>query len=259
METNIYTRVRLNNGIEMPILGLGTWNMTDAEAENSVMLALEADYRLIDTARLYGNEWGVGKAVRESGIPREDMFVTTKLWPTDFGNPKQAFDESLKRLGLEYIDLYLIHWPVAEMPQSLWRALEKIYESKKVRAIGVSNYGIGDIEKLLEYAVIPPAVNQIKFSPFDYAEEILRCCQQHDIIVEAYSPLTRGSQLDHPLIVELSKKYKKTPAHIMIRWCIEHETIPIPKSTHKQRIEENRDVFDFSIDEKDMRALDSLS
>lgn len=250
--------VKLNNGIEMPQFGLGTWSMSDAEAEASVREALEAGYRLIDTATLYGNERGVGKAVRESGIPREEIFVTTKLWPTDFFSPQKAFDASLARLGLDYVDLYLVHWPIPLMPKSVWLAMEKIYASKRTKAVGISNYGVSDIEKLLEYASVVPAVNQIKFSPFDYEEEVLKCSNSHRIVVEAYSPLTRGAHLNDPTIRELAKKYGKTPAQIMLRWCIEHGTITIPKSSHPERIRENARIFDFALSAEDVTMLDGL-
>ena len=250
---------KLNNGKEMPMLGLGTWKMTDAEAENSVRAALEAGYRHIDTAKLYGNEKGVGTGVRESGIAREEIFITTKLWPTDYFSPERAFDESLSQLTLEYVDLYLIHWPIPLMPKSVWLALEKLYASGRAKSIGISNYGIGDIEKLLEYASVVPAVNQIKFSPFDYDADILECCRSHGIVVEAYSPLTRGSQLDDPTVTKIAEKYGKTPAQIMLRWCIEHGTVPLPKSTHPERIAENAAIFDFQLSAEDVGALDSLS
>jgi diketogulonate reductase-like aldo/keto reductase len=256
---SINTTVTLNNGIEMPILGLGTWKMSDGdEVERAVSYALEAGYRLIDTAKLYGNEAGVGRAIRASGIAREEIFVTTKLWPTDFFNPEAGFEASLKRLDLDYVDLYLIHWPIPLMPQSVWQKLEKIYEQKLVRAIGVSNYGIDDLEKLLSYAKITPAVNQIKFSPFDFEKEILNFCNSKHIVVEAYSPLTRGSHLNDRTIQTLAKKYGKTAAQIMIRWCIEHGTVVIPKSSHPDRIKENADVFDFELAAEDMQTLDRL-
>ena len=251
--------VRLNNGIDMPQLGLGTWKMTDEEAEISVRTAIEAGYRLIDTAKLYGNEKGVGKGVWESGLPREEIFVTTKLWPTDFFSPEKAFEESLKRLGLDYVDMYLVHWPIPLMPKSVWQTLEKIYESKRARAIGISNYGIGDIEKLLEYATVVPAANQIPFSPFDYSEEILRCCASHGIVAEAYSPLTRGARLGDKTIMALAQKYGKTSAQIMLRWCVEHGMVVIPKSSHPERIRENAHIFDFKLTPEDVRLLDGLS
>jgi diketogulonate reductase-like aldo/keto reductase len=251
--------VRLNIGAQMPMLGLGTWQMNDAEAEAAVRTALELGYRLIDTATLYGNERGVGKAVRECGIPREGIFVTTKLWPTDFFSPQQAFDASMERLGLEYVDLYLVHWPIPMMPKSVWQAMEDIYASKRARAIGVSNYGVSDIEKVLEYASVVPAVNQVKFSPFDFQEEVLKCSKGHGIIVEAYSPLTRGSHLGDATIEGLAKKYGKTSAQIMLRWCVEHGVVPIPKSSSPERMKENADVFDFSLSPDDVRALDALS
>ncbi len=251
--------VKLNNGMTMPMLGLGTWKMTDAEAECAVRSALDAGYRLIDTATLYGNEKGVGKAVRESSVPREEIFVTTKLWPTDFFSPQKGFDASMERLGLDYVDLYLVHWPIPFMPKSVWLTMEKIYGSKRARAIGISNYGIGDIEKLLEYATVTPAVNQIKFSPFDFEEEILRCCRAHGIVVEAYSPLTRGSHLTDATILGIARKYGKSPAQAMLRWCIEHGTVPIPKSNNQKRITENANVFDFTLAPEDVLALNALS
>ncbi len=252
--------VTLNTGASIPQIGFGTWKLSQgAECENAVRLALEAGYRLIDTATYYDNEVSVGRAVRESGIPREEIFVTTKLWPTDFLNPRKAFEKSLRDLNLDHINLYLIHWPVPAMPKSVWQALEKIYDEKLASAVGVSNYGIGDIEQLLEYAHIPPAVNQIKFSPFDFAEETLNCCKKHGIIVEAYSPLTRGASLDDSFVEKIAEKHGKSSAQIMLRWCIEHGTIPLPKSSHTKRIHENIDIFDFNLDEGDMRALDDLS
>lgn len=252
--------MRLNNGVEMPQIGLGTWHMAEGqEAKQAVAEALSIGYRLIDTAKYYGNEKSVGEAVRESNIPRGEIFVTTKLWPTEFFNPRKAFEKSFERLGLDYIDLYLIHYPIPAMPRSIWQALEKIYEEKLVHAIGVSNYGIGDIENLLAYAHVPPAVNQIKFSPFDFAEEVLNCCRANNVVVEAYSPLTQGAHLKDKTIGAIARKHVKSPAQIMLRWCIEHATIPIPKSIHPERMRENIDVFDFSLDNEDMEKLDALS
>jgi diketogulonate reductase-like aldo/keto reductase len=251
--------VRLNNGIMMPTFGLGTWKMSDAEAETAVRFALDAGYRLIDTAKLYGNERGVGRAVRGSGIAREEIFVTTKLWPTDFFSPQAAFEESLKKLALEYVDLYLIHWPIPMMPQSVWLALEKIYAGKQARAIGVSNYNVSDIKKLLEYASVTPAVNQIRFSPFQFERDILDFSRASNIVVEAYSPLTQGKQLDNTIVRTLATKYHKTAAQILIRWSLQHETVVIPKSSNPERIKENAAVFDFEISAEDMALLDALS
>lgn len=252
--------VTLSNGFEMPMLGFGTWKISDGPAaESAVRSALEAGYWHIDTAKLYGNERSVGKAVRESGLRREDIFVTTKLWPTDFFNPQKAFDESLSRLGIGYIDLYLVHWPIPGMKKSIWRAMEKIYESKKARAIGVSNYGIGSIQDVLSDANVQPAVNQIKFSPFDYEKGILEFCKEKNIVVEAYSPLTRGSNLSDRTIGAIAQKYGKTPAQIMLRWCIEHGTVPLPKSSNPDRMRENMQIFDFKLSPEDAERLDALS
>jgi diketogulonate reductase-like aldo/keto reductase len=251
--------IKLNNGSDLPVLGLGTWKMSDDEAYAAVRSALDAGYRLIDTAKFYGNERGVGRAVRESGIKRGEISVTTKLWPTDFFNPQNAFEESLSRLDIGYIDLYLIHWPVPMMPKSVWQKMEKIYETKAARAIGVSNYGISDIEKLLSYAEIKPAANQVKFSVFDLKKDRLDFCQKHDIAIEAYSPLTQGAHLGDKTIAAIAQKYGKSPAQTMIRWCIQHGTVAIPKSSNPERIRENANVFDFELDAEDMQTLDALS
>ncbi len=254
------TRLGLRNGTEIPVLGLGVWKMAEGgETERAVHAALEAGYRHIDTAKLYGNERSVGKAVRESGIPREDIFVTTKLWPTDFLNPERGFRTSFEKLDLEYIDLYLVHWPVPFMSQKIWKTLEGVYEKGLVRAIGVSNYSVGDIEKLEKYARIKPMVNQVEFSPGIHDLELLKYCQEKNIVVEAYSPLGQGKLTSHEAVLAIAKKYGKTPAQILIRWALQHGTVPLPKSSNKERIIENTNVFDFALDPADIARLNALN
>ncbi|MDE2213391.1 MAG: aldo/keto reductase [Patescibacteria group bacterium] len=251
--------VLLNNGVRMPMVGLGVWQMEEGmETEKSVLWAIQAGYRLIDTATLYGNERSVGRVVRESGTPRGDIFVTTKLWPTDFSDPESAFHASLSRLGLQYVDLYLIHWPAPAMERGIWQTLERLYESKLTRAIGVSNYGVRELEELQSYAKIMPAVNQVSFSPFSYKKDVLEYCAAHGIALEAYSPLTRGRKLNNPRLGKIAVAHNKSPAQILIRWCLDHGAIAIPKSSNKQRIKENFDVFDFSLSPEEMQELDFL-
>jgi methylglyoxal/glyoxal reductase len=259
-QLSIRTTVKLNNGIEMPVLGLGVWQMSEGvETEHSVLWALEAGYRLIDTARLYGNEVSVGSAVRKSGIFRKEIFVTTKLWPTDFFRVRAAFQKSLKNLGLAYIDLYLIHWPMPLIKSGIWKDLEKIYREGLVRAIGVSNYNVNQLEALVTTANIAPVVNQVKFNPFSYKKDLLDFCKSKNIALEAYSPLARGKKLNDPIIADMARKYNKTPAQIMTRWSLQHGVVAIPKSSHKERIIENANVFDFQIEVDDVKLLDNLS
>lgn len=259
-QLSIDATVQLNNGLGMPPLGLGVWQMSEGvETEQSVLWALEAGYRLIDTAKIYGNEAGVGNAVRKSGIAREEIFVTTKLWPTDFFRVRAAFQKSLDKLGLAYIDLYLIHWPIPLVKSRLWKDFEKLYAEGLVRAIGVSNYSVEQLEALASTADIPPAVNQVLFHPFSYKKKLLDYCKSKHIVLEAYSPLARGKKFGDPVITGIARKYAKTPAQIMIRWSLHHGLIPIPKSSSKERIIENRAVFDFQIEDNDMKLLDNLS
>jgi len=267
---DIKTKIKLNNGVEMPIFGLGVWQMENGkETEQAITWALEAGYRLIDTAALYRNEESVGKAIRDSGIPRKEIFVTTKLKNGDHDDPESAFETSLKKLDIEYIDLYLIHWPVPEKRKESWKILEKILESGKVKAIGVSNYTIQHLEELFSISEVIPSVNQVEFHPFLYQKELLEFCNKHNIVFEAYSPLTQGYRLNDPTIVATAEKYKKTPAQILIRWGLQHGVVSIPKSSKKERILENADVFnfrsensgrtdDFEISIEDMKKLDSL-
>lgn len=253
------TTIQLNNGRDMPVLGLGVWSMAEGtETEQSVLWALEAGYRLIDTAKIYGNEASVGRAVRKSGIAREEIFVTTKLWPSDFFRVRAALQKSLDKLGLTYIDLYLIHWPIPLIRSGIWKDFEKIYAAGLVRSIGVSNYSVKQLAALAT-ADIPPAVNQVLFHPFSYKQELLDYCKSKNIALEAYSPLVRGTKLNDPVIAEIAGKYAKAPAQIMIRWSLQHGLIPIPKSSNKTRIFENTKVFDFHIEHDDMKVLDNLS
>ena len=254
---SIRTTVKLNNGIDMPIFGLGVWQMSEGEeTEQSVLWALEAGYRLIDTARLYGNEASVGNAVRKSRIPREEIFVTTKLSPTDFFKVRAAFQRSLDKLGLGYIDLYLIHWPIPLMKSSIWKHLEKIYAEGLVHSIGVSNYNFTQLEALLSTANTAPAVNQVQFHSFSYKKELLDFCKSKNIVLQAYSPLARGKRINDPIITDMARKYNKTPAQVMIRWSLQKGVVPIPKSSHRNRIIENANVFDFQLGDNDMKLLD---
>ncbi len=257
---SLSTTVRLNNGVDMPLFGLGVWQLAEGEeTERAVLWALEAGYRLIDTAKIYGNEFSVGRAVAKSGVPRKEIFVTTKLWPTDFFRARAAFQRSLDKLGLSYIDLYLIHWPIPLVKSGIWKEFERIYAEGLVRAIGVSNYNINQLETLCSTGTIPPSVNQVLFHPFSYKKKLLDYCKSKNIVLEAYSPLARGRKLNHPIIADIARKYRKTPAQIMTRWSLQHGLIPIPKSGNKNRIIENAGVFDFQIENADMARLDDLN
>jgi methylglyoxal/glyoxal reductase len=258
---NLNSTVKLNNNVQMPVLGLGVYQTAPGKiTQNAVKSALKIGYRHIDTARIYGNEVDVGQAVRGSGIPREDLFVTTKLWNSDQGydSTLRACEASLKRLGLDYLDLYLMHFPVPELRGESWRAMVKLQQDGKCRAIGVSNFTIHHLKELLKEHELTPAVNQVEFHPFLYQKELLEYCQSKGIQVEAYSPLARGERFKHPRIASLAKKYSKTPAQVMIRWGLQHGLVVIPKSTGEERIRENSQVFDFAISGEDMRVLDSL-
>lgn len=262
MTTSITSTIELNNGVKIPVLGLGVYQAESGEeTERAVLDALEVGYRHIDTASAYGNEEDVGRAVRASGVARAEIFITTKLWNTDHGYDAAlaAFDKSRRRLGVEYVDLYLIHWPVEGLRGESWRALERLLEEGACHAIGVSNYTIRHLEELLAVANIVPAVNQVEFSPFLYQKELLEFCNQKGIRIEAYSPLTQGEKLKHPTLVTVAEKYGKTTAQILIRWAIEHDLVVIPKSVRRHRIEENADVFDFAIAPEDMATLDNLN
>ncbi len=256
----------------MPVIGFGVFRIPEGEEVfNAVKNALESGYRMIDTAAMYKNEEGVGRAVKESGIPREEIFITTKLWNTDQGyeSALKAIDVSLGKLGVSYVDLYLIHWPTASdqlregvsinKREDTWRAMEEIYKSGKAKAIGVSNYMVSHLKEMENYAKIKPMVNQFEFHPFLYQEELLNYCKENNIAVQAHSPLAdvKGSSVES--VVNIAKKHSKSPAQVFIRWSIQHGAVPIPKSTHKERIKENIEVFDFELAEEDMKTLDGLN
>jgi methylglyoxal/glyoxal reductase len=254
-------KLQLNSGSKIPAIGFGTWKLRGREGEDSTVHALKTGYRLIDTAKIYGNEEEVGKAVSECGISRGDIFVTTKLWPSDFVFVHQAFKDSLEKLGLDYIDLYLIHWPNGSERKIAWEALIEIKKELKVRAIGVSNYTVEHLKELLSESDEVPAVNQIEFHPFIYKEQkpVLDFCRLHSIIIEAYSPLAQGHGLNNRTIAGIASTHSKSAAQVMLRWAIQHGTVPIPRSSNPQRIESNFQVFDFELTDDDMAALDDLS
>jgi diketogulonate reductase-like aldo/keto reductase len=261
MISNIKDCTLLNNGVRMPWLGFGVFKISDGqEVEQAVSYALEAGYRSIDTAAVYRNERGVGKAIRESGIPREEILLTTKVWNDDQRERRTlaAFEESLQRLGTEYVDLYLVHWPVKGCYQETWQVMEEIHQSGRAKAIGVSNFMIHHLEDILSDSQIVPAVNQIEFHPFLVQPELLKFCQEHQIQVEAWSPLMQGKIVNEPSVLRIAEKYQKTPAQIVLRWDLQHEVVTIPKSIHLDRIVENAQIFDFKLSEVDMNALDAL-
>lgn len=258
---SITDTTQLNNGVHMPWLGLGVWQVAEGqEVIQSVAYALKHGYRSIDTAAGYQNEAGVGEAVRESGIPREQLFITTKLANRDQGyeSTLRAFEDSRSKLGLDYIDLYLIHWPGKDKFQETWRAFEKLYKEGLIRAIGVSNFKVHHLERLAESSDIVPAVNQVEFHPLLQQQELLSYCRQKGIQLEAWSPLMQG-HLDLPLIADLAQKYGKTPAQIILRWDLQLGVVTIPKSVREARIQENAGVFDFTLSDEDMQAIGSLN
>lgn len=252
---------KLANGLEMPRLGLGVWRVNDDDATNSVKWAISNGYQLIDTAAVYKNEEGVGEGIRQAGVNREDLFITTKLWNADQGyeSAHQAFNDSLERLGLDYVDLYLIHWPVEGKFNDSWRAMEEIYESGRAKAIGVSNFHQHHIEELMTTAKIKPMVDQIELHPTLTQVQLRDFLSKEDIAIEAWSPLGQGKILQNETLVEIGQKYDKTAAQVIIRWHLQSDIIVIPKSVHENRIKENFDVFDFELSEEDMNQIDSLN
>ncbi len=259
--TDLSSSVRLNNGVQMPWLGLGVFqSVPGKETEQAVRWALELGYRHVDTAAFYDNEQDVGRALKDSGLGRGSVFVTTKVWNADQGyeSTLQAFDRSRKKLGLEVVDLYLIHWPVKGQIRETWRALEKLYSQGKARAIGVSNFLVHHLEELAQASTVKPAVNQVEFHPFLVQKELLAYEASQGIRPEAWAPLTRTRGFGNPVIAGLAAKYSRTPAQIILRWDHQLGVVTIPKSVHRERIEENSRIFDFALEQADVEKLTAL-
>lgn len=261
MVHDIRERVPLNNGVMMPWLGLGMYKLTDEhQLQQAIQTALEAGYRGIDTATLYANEAGVGQAMRDCGLPREDLFVTTKLWNADQGyeTTLQGFEASRKRLQVDYVDLYLIHWPVKGKYKETWRALEKLYKDGFVRAIGVSNFLQHHLQDVLDDAEIRPSINQIEYHPYLTQESLRNFCAAQGIRLEAWSPLMRGRMLDEPVLRDMAAQHGKTTAQVVLRWDLQHGVVTIPKSVQPSRIRENANIFDFELSVAEMARIDAL-
>ncbi|MCY0090225.1 MULTISPECIES: aldo/keto reductase [Bacillus amyloliquefaciens group] len=266
MTTHLQAKATLHNGVEMPWFGIGVFKVEEgAELVNAVKTALVHGYRSVDTAAIYGNEEGVGEGIRqglqEAGLKREDIFVTSKVWNADLGYEEtlKAFDTSLEKLGLDYLDLYLIHWPVEGKYIDAWRALETLYRDGRIKAIGVSNFQIHHLKHLMKETEIKPMINQVEYHPRLTQKELLAFCTEQGIQLEAWSPLMQGKLLDHPVLQEIAEKYGKSAAQVILRWDLQNGVITIPKSTKKHRIEENANVFDFELSADDMKRIDDLN
>lgn len=255
------TEVTLRGGVRLPRVGLGVFRTPRGQTTREIVgEALRRGYRHVDTARVYGNEADVGAAVRESGLPRSEVFVTTKLWNEDqgFDSALRAFDASLERLGLEQVDLFLLHWPVPDKRLESWRALERLKADGRVRAIGVSNFMVPHLEELLAHAHEPPSVNQIEVSPFLQQRDVRELCARHGIVVEAYSPLTKGVRLGHPELLRVAKAVGHTPAQVLLRWGLEHGLVVLPKTTNPDRLLENLGALECHLGPAELAALDAL-
>ncbi|MEH7482181.1 aldo/keto reductase [Neobacillus drentensis] len=262
MPTNLKDTTTLSNGVKMPWVGLGVFKVTEGEEViQSVKAAIKNGYISIDTAAIYGNEEGVGQAIKDSGVPREDLFITTKLWNSEQGyeSTLKAFETSLTKLGLDYLDLYLIHWPGKDKYKETWKAFEKLYKEGRVRAIGVSNFQVHHLEDLISSAEIKPMVNQVEFHPHLTQKELLAFCKNEGIQLEAWSPLKQGKLLSEPVLEDLAHKYNKSVAQVILRWDLQHGVVTIPKSIKDHRIIENADIFDFELSTEDMDKIDGLN
>ncbi len=247
----------LVDGNEIPLLGFGVWQVDEGrECEDAVRWALEAGYRHIDTAQAYENEASVGKALRDSGVPREDVYITTMFHPGS-EDAEAVAEASLRRLGVDYVDLYIIHWPQGGATWA-WDGMQRAKERGHARSIGVSNFSVAQLHELLAVADTPPAVNQVQFSPFEYRRALLEACEEHQVVIEAYSPLGTGKHLGDERVAEIAGRLGRTPAQVLVRWSLERDLVVLPKSTHQDRIEQNAQVFDFELSGEDMAALDAL-
>ena len=247
----------LADGNEIPLLGLGVWQIPDGpECENAVRWALEAGYRHVDTAQAYGNEASVGRALRDSAVPREEVFITTKFYPSR-DDPEAEAERSLERLGVDRLDLYIIHWPQGG-PTWAWPGMERAHERGYARSIGVSNFDVDELREVIAVANVRPVLNQVQFSPFKYRRRLLDECTASDVALEAYSPLGTGRHLPDERVARVAERIGRTPAQVLLRWCIERDLVVIPKSTHRERIEENAQVFDFELSPDDIAELDAL-
>jgi methylglyoxal/glyoxal reductase len=261
MVNRISDCVELNNGVEMPWLGFGVFQIPEGEQTyQAVRTALDAGYRSIDTAAIYGNEAGVGRAVRQSGITRQELFITTKVWNDNLrsGTTLQAIDRSLDLLQMDYVDLYLVHWPVRGKYVDAWLAMEEILASKKVRAIGVSNFLIHHLEDIITAGSVVPAANQIEYHPLLQSADLHHFCIDNGIQLEAWAPLIQGQGMGHPVVQRIAEKHAKSPAQVLLRWDLQKGVVTIPKSVRRERIEENANIFDFLLDAEDMAEIASL-
>ncbi len=252
--------ITLNNGLVIPTIGYGTFKIDDIESENLVKMAVKTGYRHIDTASYYKNELGIGKGIAQASAPREDIFLATKIWMDDLGYEKtmQSFEASMEKLGLDYLDLLLIHWPRPLALES-WKALEELYHAGKVKAIGVCNYNVRLLQELLDNCSVKPVINQIECHPKLQQTDVIEFCQKNDIAVEAWSPIMKGQVLDVPLLQELGEKYGKSPVQITLRWHLQRGVIVIPKASSEQRMLDNRNVFDFSLTDEEMAQIATLN
>ena len=257
MDTTAEQTRALADGHTIPVLGLGVWQMPDGVVcVNAVRWALEAGYRHVDTAQAYGNEGSVGRALRESGVPREDVFVTTKFYPGG-KDPVATIEQSLKRLGIDQVDLYIIHWPQGG-PTWAWPGMERAHELGYARSIGVSNFSVAELNDVLAVADVVPSVNQVQLSPFEHRRKLVQAHREHGIVTEAYSPLGTGRHLSDETVARVAARVGRTPAQVLLRWCVQRDLPTIPKSTNRDRIEENGRIFDFELPDEDMAALDAL-